>query len=179
MFSSLQLVFAEPVFPRLAADLDEPRGYCFDLSGYDENINWKNPIQTHTCKHDLTHGDQIIESADITASGGRLYLPVYDICIQAEHAESGAQLMLSHCADEILQQWQFTEKGLLQPMANPDICVTIGTEPTALGTPPGTPQFWHRSLVLDQCDEAIQDLQTWTLQPPKKYMSGPGARMKP
>lgn len=179
VFSLSQLVIAAPVFPRLAAELNEPRGHCLDLSGYDENIRWKKPVQAHTCKHDITQGDQIIESDDINEKGGRLYMPVYDICLQAENTKVGAKLMLSHCDDEALQQWKLTDKGQFQPVSDSSLCVTIGTDKVKAGTPPDTPQFWISPISLKKCDESIQDLQAWKLQPPEKYNPGPGARMKP
>ena len=176
--SLFQSVNAEPVFLRLAANLNEPRGFCIDLSGYGENINWKNPVQTHTCKLTVSHGDQAFESENIMSPVGALYLPVYDICIQAEDTTPGSRLLLDRCKEHALQHWRFADDGRIQSAENPGICLTIGDEAEEAGTPPGVRQYWIRTLALEPCSAADAERQFWSLEKIDNYMPGPGATLK-
>ena len=176
--SLIESVNSEPVFLRLAANLNEPRGFCIDLSGYGENINWKNPVQTHTCKRTISHGDQVIESENIGSSVGILYLPVYDICIEAENTTPGSQLLLDHCKQHALQHWRYAEDGRIQPAENADMCLTIGDEADEAGTPPGVRQYWIRTLALEPCSETDTERQVWSLEEIENYMPGPSATLK-
>ena len=176
--SLFESVNSEPVFLRLAANLNEPRGFCIDLSGYGENINWKNPVQTHTCKRTISHGDQVIESENIGSSVGILYLPVYDICIEAENTTPGSQLLLDHCKQHALQHWRFADDGRIQPAENADMCLTIGDEAEEAGTPPGVRQYWIRTLALEPRSETDTERQVWSLEEIENYMPGPSATLK-
>ncbi|MAY01387.1 MAG: hypothetical protein CMQ38_00240 [Gammaproteobacteria bacterium] len=172
-----QTVSAEPMFTRLIADLDEVRGYCFDLSGFDENINWDRRVQAHTCKQNRSHGDQILESERISMSGGNLYMPVYDICLGARDALPGSDILLQHCDGSELQAWQLSSNGMLQLANNPEMCVTVGSDSFEAVTPEGFQQYWYRLLFIDFCSSESADRQQWRFASPQNYTPGPGARM--
>ena len=168
---------ADPMFARLSNNLDEERGYCFDLSGFDASINWDRRVQAHTCKQNRSHGDQIIESNRISADGGSLYMPVYDICLEARDALPGSDLLLKHCDGNPLQQWQHSKNGQLQLVNNPEVCITVGSDSFEAATPAGFQQYWYRLLFVDFCEAEHANRQQWRLEAPRSYNPGPGARM--
>lgn len=168
---------ADPLFARLSDNLDEPRGYCFDLSGFDATINWDRRVQAHTCKQNRSHGDQVIESSRISVTGGKLYMPVYDICLEARDASPGSDLLLKHCSDNPFQSWQLSNGGQLQLVDNPEMCITVGSDSFEAATPEGFQQFWYRLLFVDFCEAGDADRQQWHLEAPQNYNPGPGARM--
>jgi hypothetical protein len=168
---------ADPFFARLSANLDEERGYCFDLSGFDDSINWDRRLQAHTCKQNRSHGDQVIESSRISAEGGALYMPVYDICLEARAASPGSDLLLKHCDGNAMQQWQHNSNGQLQLVNNPEVCITVGSDSFEAATPAGFQQYWYRSLFVDFCEAEHTDRQQWHMEAPRSYNPGPGARM--
>jgi len=173
----IQHAIADPMFARLTTQLDEARGYCFDLSGFDENINWDRRLQAHTCKQNRSHGDQIIESSRISATGGNLYMPVYDICLEARADTPGSDLLLKHCDNNVLQQWQLNGEGFLQLVSNPEMCITVGSDSYEAATPEGFIQYWFRHVVVDYCSSEKTERQLWHLEFPQNYNPGPGARM--
>jgi len=44
------LASAAPAMLRAAEALDEPRGYCLDISGVGPTLDLEAPLQAHTCK---------------------------------------------------------------------------------------------------------------------------------
>ncbi len=173
----MHVALADPMFVRLDASLDEQRGYCFDLSGFDENINWDQRLQAHTCKQNRSHGDQVIESTAISSDGGQLYMPVYDICLEARAELPGSDLLLNHCNDNALQQWQLSNEGFLRLVSNPQMCITVGSDSFEAVTPAGFDQYYFRHVVIDYCAAEKTSRQQWLLQAPDNYNPGPGARM--
>jgi len=177
LFGIIQPALADPMFARLSANLDEERGYCFDLSGFDENINWDRRLQAHTCKQNRSHGDQIIDFDKISATGGMLYMPVYDICLEARGSIPGSDLLLKHCNGSALQQWKLTNNGFLQLVSNPEMCITVSSDSYEAATPAGFVQFWFRHVVIDYCSTEKTERQQWHSEFPENYNPGPGARM--
>jgi len=173
----MQAALADPMFAKLSSNLDEERGYCFDLSGFDENINWDRRLQAHTCKQNRSHGDQIIESSRISATDGQLYMPVYDICLEARSDMPGSDLLLKRCNDNALQNWKLTNDGLLQLVSKPEMCITVGSDSFEAVTPEGFDQYFFRHVVINYCSTEQADRQQWLLEIPNNYNPGPGARM--
>jgi len=176
MFSSS--LIAEPVFVRLQDNLDDPRGYCFDLSGYAKKIGWDEPVQTHTCKHEIAHADQVVDSENLNGASGPLHFFEYKVCVKANTLKAGESLYIDHCDKSSEQTWMMSKTGKLSPTDKPELCLTISDKPIEAGTPPGFDQYWIRSLSLETCDNAIADRQQWQAQAPEKYNPGETA-LKP
>ena len=130
---------AELVFVRIVDPLDEPRGYCIDISGYDDHINIDNPLQAHTCKEEVSNGDMVFDSARLLNERD-LFVPVYDYCAEAAD-EAGAHVFIKHCTAGPSQKWALSGNGTITPVSNSGLCLTLGTETAEAGTPPDVQQY--------------------------------------
>jgi hypothetical protein len=152
------------VYLQTAAQLDEPRGFCFDLSGFPVP-SFDTPVQGHTCKESYDHRDQLYEEA--AAKNGQLKLPAYSRCLAAE----GDKLFARPCAASPAQKWLISTGGALRPSPDPTLCVTIGTESTLAGHPEEVRPSWlHRTISLAKCDWKIGPRQMWRLKAPEAPM---------
>src|SRR5688572_28957475 len=107
------LAAAEPAMLRAVQSLDEPRGYCLDISGSGPTLDLEAALQAHTCKGVAPVDDQLFE-----ASGQQLRS--HDRCVTAEALEPGAPLHMRACADSRTQRWSFAD-GRLSPASRPEL----------------------------------------------------------
>lgn len=158
---------AQQVFVRIAADLDEPRGLCLDIPGHRERVNTEAALNVHSCKHDIWNDDERFDPAALQQ--GRLRLPAYDRCAAARSATAGSAIILGDCATAPLGRWRFAEDGRLRLADAPELCLTVGPEPSEL-TPGGQrlpSRHVARSLALDACSADAADRQVWrTIETP-------------
>ncbi len=144
------LAAAEPAMLRAVHALDEPRGYCLDISGSGPTLDLDAALQVHTCKAQLPFDDQLFEAA-----GQQLRASEHDRCLAVEALEAGRPLHLRACSDSRLQRWRFGD-GRLSPASRPELCVALAA---VRGEPWGTPRlvspaYRRQSLALAACDEA-------------------------
>ena len=100
---------AAPALLRTVEPLDEPRGYCLDISGSGPTLDLEAPLQAHTCKGLEPIDDQLFE-----ASGQQIRASEHDRCLAVEALEPGQPVRLRPCSDSRMQRWHFAE-GRLSP----------------------------------------------------------------
>ena len=150
------------VFLRVVAPLDEERGYCIDIPGHLSGVQLDSPLHAHTCKHGIWNQDGRF---DVAALGkGELRMPHYELCLQAEEAAIGAQLVLAQCTRTELQAWSVQDSGQIALQGFPDTCITVEDAP---GRDAGGPQYRMKSVGLDTCAEQADDRQRWTTAIPR------------
>ena len=148
---------AAPALIRTVDVLDEPRGYCLDISGVGPTLDLEAPLQAHTCKGLEPIDDQLFE-----ASGQQIRASQHDRCLAVGALEPGAPLRVLACADSRLQRWRFAD-GRLSPASRPDLCVALES---ARGEPWGTPRlvspaYRRQAIALDKCDAQAGARQTF------------------
>jgi triacylglycerol lipase len=153
---------AEPAMLRAVASLDEPRGYCLDISGAGPTLDLEAPLQAHTCKGQNPVDDQLFE-----ASGQQIRASHHDRCLTAEAPEAGRALALRACSDSRLQRWRLAD-GRLSLASRPELCASLAA---ARGEPWGTPRlvspaYRRQSLTLAACDAQAASRQTFRWLPP-------------
>jgi triacylglycerol lipase len=134
---------------RAVDPLDEPRGYCLDISGSGPTLDLDAPLQAHTCKAQSPLDDQLFEAA-----GQQIRASQHGRCLAVEALEAGQPLRVRACSDSRLQRWRFTE-GRLSPASEPELCIALAG---ARGEPWGTPRlvspaYRRQSLALAACDD--------------------------
>ena len=162
LFGSLLSIYiaplaAEPAMLRAVQSLDEPRGYCVDISGSGATLDLDAPLQAHTCKALAPVDDQLFEVAEQQVRASE-----HDRCLAVETLEAGQPLHLRACSDSPLQRWRFVD-GRLSPASRPELCVALAA---VRGEPWGTPRlvspaYRRQSLALAACDEAVAGRQTF------------------
>jgi len=140
---------AEPAMLRAVQALDEPRGYCLDISGSGPTLDLDAPLQAHTCKAVAPVDDQLFE-----LNGQQVRASEHDRCLAVEALEAGQALHVLACSDSRLQRWRFAD-GRLSPASRPELCVALAA---VRGEPWGTPRlvspaYRRQSLALAACDE--------------------------
>jgi triacylglycerol lipase len=148
---------AEGAMLRAVDALDEPRGYCLDISGAGPTLDLDAPLQAHTCKAGSPIDDQLFE-----LDGLELRASEHDRCLAVDALEAGRPLHLRACSDSRLQRWRFAD-GRLTPAARPELCVALAA---ARGEPWGTPRlvspaYRRQTLTLASCDAAAGARQTF------------------
>ncbi|HEY9181856.1 MAG TPA: hypothetical protein VIQ99_01575, partial [Gammaproteobacteria bacterium] len=148
---------AEVAMLRTVAALDEPRGYCLDISGAGPTIDLDAPLQAHTCKGQGTIDDELFE-----ANAEQIRASEHDRCLAAEALEPGKPLLLRACSSSRVMRWRFAD-GRLSPASRPELCVTLGS---AASEPWGTPRlvspaYRRQTLALAACEEAAAARQTF------------------
>ena len=146
---------AAPAMLRVADSLDEPRGYCLDISGSGPTLDLEAPLQAHTCKGVNPIDDQLFE-----ASGQQLR--AHDRCVAVEALEPGAPLHMRACSDSRLQRWRFAD-GRLSPASRPELCLALAA---VRGEPWGTPRlvspaYRRQSVALAACDAETDSRQVF------------------
>lgn len=133
---------------RLANDLDDPQGYCVDVTGFGANIRLDAPLQAHTCKG--RSDDQMFEVLE----GGGIRLIAFGRCLGAREAVSGSAVSAVECnPDAEAQGFQMDTAGMLA-LASPDgyaLCLGVAA---GSGEPAGGRNHLRRDLMLYRCDEA-------------------------
>jgi acetyl esterase/lipase len=148
---------ATPALLRTVESLDEPRGYCLDISGSGPTLDLEAPLQAHTCKGVAPIDDQLFE-----ASGRQIRASEHDRCLAVEVLEPGQPLRLRPCSDSRMQRWRFAD-GRLSPASRPELCVALAA---ARGEPWGTPRlvspaYRRQSVTLEPCDSQTVARQTF------------------
>ncbi len=139
---------------QLVDALDEPEYYCVDVPGFGASLNLRAPLAGHTCK---PGADDEIFAVD-RPGPGNLYMPAYDLCVEADGADAPAQLYLRACSDSALQRFDFDSDGALV-LSGTGLCVAVSP---GAGESTGGPSHLRRDLVLVDCGETEPALKQWT-----------------
>ncbi|MBT3989760.1 MAG: RICIN domain-containing protein [Rhodospirillaceae bacterium] len=153
------------VYLKAALPLDEPRHLCVDIPGHGGRVNVTRDMVVHSCKEGIWNLDERFVKSSIKTHD--LKMPQYNLCLVAREAKAGARLGLTKCGSSKLAKWDFKEARLTL-QGHPDLCLTIGPEPSAL-TPGGKrlpSRNKARSLAMDTCSEAALERQLWTFADP-------------
>ena len=158
---------AEQVFVKAVAPLDEPRGLCLDIPGHRSRVNVDAPLVVHTCKWGLWNFDERFDG-DALANGD-LRLPEYGVCAGVRAASEGAEILLADCDGTALRRWTYAD-GRLRLVAAPDMCLTIGPEPSRLTAGGRRLPSRHvaRSIALEACRDSAETRQTWETVAPDR-----------
>ena len=139
---------------QLVDPLDEPEYYCVDVPGFGASLNLGSALTAHTCK---PGADDEMFAVD-RPGPGNLYMPAYDLCLEADGTEAPAQLYLRVCYDGALQQFAFDSDGALV-LSGAGLCMAVSA---GAGEPTGGPSHLRRDLVLVDCGAAEPALKQWT-----------------
>ncbi len=147
-------------------------GYCLDIRGGGQNIDPSQGLQAHTCysyRGDLG-SDQAFDPE--LMAGGEFKVIAFDVCATMEGTEAGAEVALSACDGNELQQFDFASNGSISPTSAPGMCLTAGNETTfGMG---GTSPHQIKTLTLQQCSDTLAAYQEWYARTQEDYDSEEG-----
>ena len=153
--------FAEELFLRLQAPLDEPRGFCLDIPGHRAKVRLERPLHAHTCKHRIWHRDGIFDTAAFER--GALHMPEYDLCVEAASSEPDAIVRLTECNASRFQIWHRTGSGEVVSGAGAHLCLTVGP---GRSRPAGADHI-VRTVRLMPCAPESIERQRWVFSKPE------------
>ena len=159
----------------LADRLDRPGdGYCLDLPGSGDWVEFSMPLNAHNCKRPGLFADEAV----VFASPGPIRFPAYEGCVTAVGLNGaslpGAPVMLRPCAADIdasrapfvapsLQSFEHREDGRIA-LAGSDLCLTVGTD----SAPTFSPAHRWRTLTLERCGAAPPARSVWKRFAPER-----------
>lgn len=133
-------------------------GYCLDIAkGKGASANPDDGMQAHTCYSPL--GEVLVDQAfdpDKFAEG-ILYMPEFDVCVQAASTEAGSTVELKSCDGSDAQKWVFSGEGTIAPMAAPELCLTLAEE-TKTGR---SDENQMKALSFEPCSDDMVGYQVW------------------
>ena len=145
---------AEATLIQLVDALDEPEYYCVDVPGFGRSLQLEAALMAHTCKPGADD-----EMFAINRPGpGNLYMPAYDLCMEADATASPVQLYLRECSGSPMQRFELDSGGWLI-LAGAGLCMAVSPED---GEPTGGPSHLRRDLYMLDCGEAEPALSQWT-----------------
>ena len=142
--------------------LDELDGvinsYCLDIAGGNTDIDPANGLQAHTCYS--PSGEVLVDQAfdPDQFADGVLYMPEFDVCVQAPSTEAGAAFELAACDGSDAQSWAFDGEGTIAPASATDMCMTLTGE-TRTGRSDENQMI---ALTLEACSDDLAATQTWS-----------------
>ena len=147
---------------QLVSKLDDLRGYCIDIRGHKERAKVQRGLQAHTCySYQGKIGvDQAFDTSLIAS--GKFYLPVFDVCMEAENSSQGSRLILTSCADQHLQKFILNSDKEIKLVANITLCLTVSDEESQEGGG-GTPVHLMRRLTLENCATTKNQYKQWRI----------------
>jgi len=134
-------------------------GYCIDIAkGKGDAANPEDGLQAHTCYGTL--GEVLVDQAfdPDQFADGVLYMPEFDVCMQAPSTEAGASAKLASCDGSTAQSWVFDGEGTITPASAPELCLTVSGE-TRTGRSDENQMI---ALGLLACDADLAANQTWS-----------------
>lgn len=147
---------------KLVSTLDEPRGYCIDMSGSKESASPTSPLQTHTC---YDYQGAIAVDQGVTTSGiakGVLRFPHFGVCVVGTQVRAGGSVTLAPCSEAGTKAIAMSKAGLIKPIASKALCLTAGATSNPGGG--GSPVHLKRSLTWETCSGAAASRQVWRVQ---------------
>lgn len=133
-------------------------GYCLDIAkGQGENANPDDGLQAHTCysPSGAIFVDQAFDSEQF--ANGLLYMPEFDVCVQALSTEVGGTVELAECDGSDAQRWAFDGEGTIAPASAHEVCLTLAEE-TSTGR---SEENQMKALSLESCSDDAAATQTW------------------
>lgn len=153
-------VYAENVEIYLVDKLDNIQdGYCIDIAkGKGASANPEDGLQAHTCYSPL--GEVLVDQAfdPNQFADGVLYMPEFDVCMQAPSTEGGSSVELASCDGSAAQSWAFSGEGTIAPAAAQEMCLTLTGE-TRTGR---SKENQMVAMTLQTCSDDQAAYQTWS-----------------
>ena len=146
----------------LVTTLDEPRGYCIDMTGSKERAQPTSPLQTHTC---YDYEGSIAVDQGVTTSGiakGSLRFPSFGVCVVGTGVSAGNQVTLTPCGASGLQAIRMNGKGQIKPVSSSTLCLTAGNNTVQGGG--GSPVHLKRTLTWETCTSSAATRQQWKVK---------------
>ena len=134
-------------------------GYCIDIArGRGADANPENGLQAHTCNS--PSGEVLVDQAFDPDQfvDGVLYMPDFDVCMQAPSTEAGASAELATCDGSVAQSWVFDGEGTIAPASAPEMCLTLTGE-TRTGRSDENQMI---AMTLQPCSDEQAAHQTWS-----------------
>lgn len=159
--SSLAVPYGMTAEIKLVAVLDEPRGWCVDMSGSKTSASTTSPLQGHTC-YDYEGAiavDQGVAMSEVAS--GALRFPFFGVCVVGTGIAAGSPVTLTSCGSGNTAAIRMSSAGLISPVSASQLCLTIGATSTPGGG--GNPVHRKRGLTWATCSEADAARQTWSL----------------
>ena len=133
-------------------------GYCLDIAkaqGADANPD--DGLQAHTCYS--PSGEIFVDQAFDPGlfADGVMYMPEFDVCMQAASPKAGASIELAICDGSAGQSWAFEGEGSISPAAAPELCITLADE-TRTGR---SKDNQMKAITLESCSTDMAASQTW------------------
>jgi hypothetical protein len=154
---------------QLQANLDEPRGMCFDIPGFRASIDLNIPMQAHTCKSNPeAWEDQMFRLNHPTV--GNIYNPEYDACLDTVTSIERGSVYMRPCTDSPTQKFDWSVNGELRPVGT-ELCLAVSPTPShpsvLVGTTPEAGvTFVARAMTLAPCGDVHDELKRWALPSP-------------
>ena len=154
--------FAETVEVYLLNNLNDSRGFCIDMTGYKTNADVNKALQTHSC-YSYQGSISVDQGFDVSKiSEGEFNLPFFNVCMEAENADSSSGLILRGCDKSPKQQFIFEDDGKIKPINDLSLCLTSSDDYREGGG--GSPIHLIRDLSLLACDSSFSTRQSWGLR---------------
>ena len=151
--------FAETVEVYLLNNLNDTRGFCIDMTGYKTNADVNKALQAHSC-YSYQGSVSVDQGFDVSKiSTGEFNLPFFNVCMEAESAESSSGLILRGCDKSPKQQFVFEDDGKVKPINDLSLCLTASGNYREGGG--GSPVHLIRDLSLLACDTSFSSRQSW------------------
>ncbi len=144
----------------LVDKLDDARGYCIDIPGFQFEARPEDGLQIHTCYsyRGKLAVDQAFDADKI--SEGTFTVIEFGLCMTAKDPSTDKRLWLKSCDESSGQQFRHQSNGNIESLAYPGNCVTAGEGPSSKGGG-GDPVHLYRELTLDNCDSSASERQNW------------------
>jgi len=133
-------------------------GYCLDIAkGQGAQANPDDGLQAHTCYS--PSGEIFVDQAFASNqfANGVLFMPEFDVCVQAPSTDEGASVELAACDGSAVQRWAFDGAGTIAPASAPEMCLTLTGE-TRTGR---SEENQMKALTLQPCSDDLTASQTW------------------
>jgi len=139
---------------QLEDPLDQPAGdhYCADVVS--TAVEPELDLQAHTCKG--TGTDDQVFTIDAPRAG-KISLPDYGLCVEAESVAAGSSLFVTACARASQQRWVSAPDGQIHPADDASLCWTAAE---GRGADAGG-GFLKRGLTLEACADFDARYNTW------------------
>ena len=143
--------------------IDDHRGYCFDIKGHKSNAKIDKGLQAHTC-YSYQGEIAVDQGFDVVKlKNNHFFLPAFGVCMEATAATSAATLKLGECNNKRLQDFKWDNKGRIYLDGNTKLCVTIAQGKARNGGG-GSPVHKIRNLSMELCGAGIDSFQIWAIR---------------
>ena len=143
--------------------IDDHRGYCFDIKGHKSNAKIDKGLQAHTCYsyQGKIAVDQGFDHARLFIN--EFYLPAFNLCMEAYSFTASSEIGLSDCKNEDLQKFKWDQNDRIHLVDKKDLCLTISQGQSRNGGG-GSPIHKTKNLSLEICSDVLKPYQIWGIR---------------